>query len=34
MSSVLLDKDSALNVCLLATTIALSFSPFDFGPST
>ncbi|KAL6316583.1 hypothetical protein AAG906_018838 [Vitis piasezkii] len=32
--SVLLDNGSALNVCPLATTIALGFSPSDFGPST
>ena len=32
--SVLLDNGSALNVCLLVTTIALGFSPSDFGPST
>ena len=32
--SVLLDNGSALNVCPLVTTIALGFSPFDFGPST
>ncbi|KAL6325084.1 hypothetical protein AAG906_022651 [Vitis piasezkii] len=32
--SVLLDNDSALNVCPLATSIALGFSPSDFGPST
>ena len=34
VSSVLLDNGSTLNVCPLATTIALSFSPSDFGPST
>ena len=34
VSSVLLDDDSALNVCPLATAIALGFSPFDFEPST
>ena len=34
VSSVLLDNDSALNVCPLATTIALGFSPSDFGPFT
>ena len=32
--SVLLDNDSALNVCPLAITIALGFAPSDFGPST
>ena len=32
--SVLLDNDLALNVCLLATTIAFGFSALDFGPST
>ena len=32
--TVLLDNDSALNVCPLATTIALGFSPFNFEPST
>ena len=31
--SVLLDNGSALNVCPLVTSIALGFSPFDFGPS-
>ena len=31
--SVLLDNDSALNVCPLATTIALGFAPSNFGPS-
>ena len=34
VSSVLLDKGSALNVCPLVTAITLGFSPFDFGPST
>ena len=34
MPSVLLDNGSALNVCPLVTTIALGFSPSDFGPST
>ena len=34
VSSVLLDNGSALNICPLVTTIALGFSPFDFGPST
>ena len=32
--SVLLDNDFALNVCHLSTSITLSFSPSDFGPST
>ncbi|RVW33558.1 hypothetical protein CK203_095913 [Vitis vinifera] len=32
--SVLLDNGTALNVCPLATTIALGFTPSDFGPST
>ena len=32
--SVLLDNDSTLNVCHLATTIALGFAPSDFGLST
>ena len=32
--SVLLDNDFTLNVCHLVTTIALCFSPSDFGPST
>ena len=32
--TVLLDNDSALNVCPLATTITLGFSPSNFGPST
>ena len=31
---VLLDNGSALNVCPLATTVALGFAPSDFGPST
>ena len=34
MSSALLDNGSDLNVCPLATTIALGFSPSDFRPST
>ena len=34
MPTVLLDNGSALHVCHLATTIALGFSPSDFGPST
>ena len=34
VSSVLLDNNSALNVCPLVTAIALGFSPSDFGPST
>ena len=33
VSSVLLDNGFALNVCPLVTSIALGFSPFDFGPS-
>ena len=33
VSSVLLDNDSALNVCPLVTAITLGFSPSDFGPS-
>nr|CAN71602.1 hypothetical protein VITISV_008050 [Vitis vinifera] len=32
--SVLLENDSTLNVCPLATAIALGFAPSDFGPST
>ena len=32
--SVLLKNGSTLNVCLLATTIALGYAPSDFGPST
>ena len=32
--SVVLDNNSALNVCPLATSIALGFSPSDFGPFT
>ena len=32
--SVLLDNGSTLNVCPLATAIALGFAPSDFGPST
>ena len=31
---VIVDNDSALNFCLLATTIALGYAPFDFSPST
>ena len=31
---VLLDNGSALNVCPLATTIALGYALSDFGPST
>ncbi|RVW73642.1 hypothetical protein CK203_057037 [Vitis vinifera] len=34
VSSVLLDNDSTLNVCPLATAIALGYAPSDFGPST
>ena len=33
VSSVLLDNDSALNLCPLVTSIALGFSPSDFRPS-
>ena len=29
-----MDNGSALNVCPLATTVALGFAPSDFGPST
>ena len=32
--SVLLDNRSALNVCPLATAIALGYGPTDFEPST
>ena len=32
--SILLDNGSALNVCPLATAIALGYAPSDFGPST
>ena len=32
--SVLLDNGSPLNICLLATAIALGFASSDFGPST
>ncbi|WJZ84118.1 hypothetical protein VitviT2T_003739 [Vitis vinifera] len=32
--SVLLDNGSALNVCPLATAIALGYAPSDFSPST
>ncbi|RVW88259.1 hypothetical protein CK203_038639 [Vitis vinifera] len=32
--SVPLDNGSALNVCPLATAIALGYAPLDFGPST
>ncbi|KAL6319125.1 hypothetical protein AAG906_011204 [Vitis piasezkii] len=34
VSSVLLDNGLALNVCSLATVIALGYAPSDFGPST
>ena len=34
VSTVLLNNGSALNVCPLAITIALGFSPSDFKPST
>ncbi|RVW36411.1 Transposon Ty3-I Gag-Pol polyprotein [Vitis vinifera] len=32
--SVLLDNGSALNICFLATAIALGYAPSDFSPST
>ena len=32
--SILLDNGSALNVCPLATIVALGFTPSNFGPST
>ena len=32
--SVLLDNNSTLNVCPLATAIAIGYAPSDFGPST
>ncbi|RVW21941.1 hypothetical protein CK203_101082 [Vitis vinifera] len=32
--SVLLDNGSALNICPLATAIALGYAPSDFGPAT
>ena len=32
--SVLLDNDSALNVCPIVTVIALGFLSTDFGPSS
>ena len=32
--SIVLDNGSALNVCPLATIVALDFAPSDFGPST
>ena len=34
VSSVLLDNDSTLNICPLATVVTLGFAPSDFGPST
>nr|CAN67531.1 hypothetical protein VITISV_043078 [Vitis vinifera] len=34
VSSVLLDNGSALNICPLATAIALGYGPSDFRPST
>ena len=34
ISSVLLDNGLALNVCPLATAIALGYTPLDFGTST
>ncbi|KAL6350389.1 hypothetical protein AAG906_004340 [Vitis piasezkii] len=32
--SILMENDSTLNVCPLATAIALGYAPSDFGPST
>ena len=32
--SILLDNGSAMNVCPLATVVALGFTPSYFGPST
>ena len=32
--SIVLDNGSALNVCPLATVVALGFTPSYFGPST
>ena len=32
--SIVLDNGSALNVCPLATIVALGFTPSNFGPST
>ena len=34
MPSILLDNGSALNVCPLVISIALGFSPTNFGPSS
>ncbi|RVW69557.1 hypothetical protein CK203_059369 [Vitis vinifera] len=34
VSSVILNNGSALNVCPLATAIALGYAPSNFGPST
>ena len=34
VSSVLLDNGSTLNVCPLATVIALEYAPSDYSPST
>ena len=34
VSSILLDNSIALNVCPLATVVALGFAPSVFGPST
>ena len=34
VSFVILDNDSALNVCPLATAIALGYASSDFGPFT
>ena len=31
---ILLDNGSTLNICPLATAIALGYAPSDFGPST
>ena len=32
--SIILDNGSTLNVCPLATSVALSFGPSDFEPSS
>ena len=34
VSSIVLDNGFALNVCPLATIVALGFTPSNFGPST
>ena len=34
VTSLLLDNGYALNVCPLATIVALDFTPSDFGPFT